>query len=78
MRNIARYDESWAPFVKHVLFDLIETNKKLAEIRPEIENYVTGDNAKKLVCNIDPSPFVDPVTKKKYLVFSGDDSLRPF
>lgn len=77
VRNIARYDESWAPFVKHVLFDPIETNKKLAEIRPEIENYVTGDNAKKLVCNIDPSPFVDPVTKKKYLVFSGDKQPSP-
>lgn len=77
VRNIARYDESWAPFVKHVLFDPIETNEKLAEIRPEIENYVTGDNAKKLVCNIDPSPFVDPVTKKKYLVFSGDKQPSP-
>lgn len=77
VRNISRYEESWAPFVKHVLFDPIETNQKLAEIRPEITNYVTGVNAKKCVNNIDPSPFVDPVTKKKYLVFSGDKQPSP-
>ena len=77
VRNLSGYNESWNPFVKHVLFDPIKTNKKLAEIRPEIESFVTGDNAKKLVNNIDPSPFVDPVTKKKYLVFSGDKQPSP-
>ena len=60
-------------YLKYVLFEPIETNRAWHEIMPER----IPENSDKLCNNIDASPFVDPVTKKKYLIFNHERQPSP-
>lgn len=62
------YNGNCAEYVKNVLFEPLAMNKALAEVMPD---RYTADSCK-LINNIDPSPFVDPVTHKKYLYFNTE------
>ena len=60
-------------YVKYALFEPIAMNaacaKTLYDRVEEGEDYMSN--------NIDPSPFVDPVTKKKYLLFNDERQPSP-
>ncbi len=60
-------------YLKYMLFEPIETNRAWHEIMPER----IPENSDKLCNNIDASPFVDPVTKKKYLIFNHERQPSP-
>lgn len=60
-------------YLKYMLFEPIETNKAWHKIMPER----IPENSDKLCNNIDASPFVDPVTKKKYLIFNHERQPSP-
>lgn len=63
-------DES---YLRYVLFEPIPTNNAWAEILPE--RIKAGSD--KLCGNIDASPFVDPATGKKYLLFNHEKQPSP-
>lgn len=60
-------------YLKNMLFEPIATNAAWAQIMPER----VSEGSDKLCNNIDPSPFVDPVTKKKYLIFNHERQPSP-
>ena len=60
-------------YLKYMLFEPIETNQAWHKIMPER----IPENSDKLCNNIDASPFVDPVTKKKYLIFNHERQPSP-
>ena len=60
-------------YLKYMLFEPIETNRAWHEIMPKR----IPENSDKLCNNIDASPFVDPVTKKKYLIFNHERQPSP-
>lgn len=60
-------------YLKYMLFEPIETNRAWHKIMPER----IPENSDKLCNNIDASPFVDPVTKKKYLIFNHERQPSP-
>ena len=60
-------------YLKYMLFEPIETNRAWHEIMPEC----IPENSDKLCNNIDARPFVDPVTKKKYLIFNHERQPSP-
>lgn len=60
-------------YLKNMLFEPIATNAAWHAIMPER----IPEGSDKLCNNIDPSPFVDPVTKKKYLIFNHERQPSP-
>lgn len=74
VRTIDAGDYSYTcEYLKYMLFEPIETNKAWHKIMPER----IPENSDKLCNNIDASPFVDPVTKKKYLIFNHERQPSP-
>ena len=63
-------DES---YLCYALFEPIPTNNAWAEIMPE----AIEAGSDKMCNNIDPSPFVDPATGKKYLLFNHESQPSP-
>lgn len=75
VRNIDYSDYNYKDesYLCYALFEPIPTNNAWAEILPE--RIKAGSD--KMCGNIDPSPFVDPATGKKYLLFNHETQPSP-
>lgn len=74
VRTINSADYSYSTtYLKYALFEPIATNNAWASILPE--RIEAGSD--KMCGNIDASPFVDPATGKKYLLFNHETQPSP-
>lgn len=74
VRTIDPSDYSYnTTYLRYALFEPIATNNAWAKIMPD--RIEAGSD--KMCGNIDPSPFVDPATGKKYLLFNHEAQPSP-
>lgn len=71
--DYADYNYKDENYLRYALFEPIPTNNAWVEIMPE----AIEAGSDKMCNNIDPSPFVDPATGKKYLLFNHESQPSP-